>query len=155
MKILLPTDGSECAEKTLEWASRMFDKKQVQYYLLHVIHVIPELSIQDYETEDTIHLLKKARKSLEKAGCTVAAADYAFGDEVTQICAYTEEKNIDQVIIGSHGRTGLAKLFLGSVGVAVMEHCKRPVIVYRSVEAEPEKPVSGKLVFATNTVLGA
>jgi nucleotide-binding universal stress UspA family protein len=100
VKLLLPTDGSECAEKTLEWASRMFDKKQIHYYLLHVIHVIPELSVQDYETEDTIRLLKKARKNLEKAGCTVAAADYVFGDEVTEICAYAEEKAIDQVIIG-------------------------------------------------------
>jgi nucleotide-binding universal stress UspA family protein len=155
MKLLLPTDGSECAEKTLEWASRMFDKKQTQYYLLHVVSAIPELSIQDYEVEDTLHLLKRARKTLEQAGCTVAAADYAFGDEVMQICDYAEEQAIDQVIIGSHGRRGFAKFLLGSVGVAVLENCTRPVIVYRPVEAKPEKPVSGNPVLATNTALEA
>jgi nucleotide-binding universal stress UspA family protein len=149
VKILLPTDGSECADKTLEWASRMFDKERTQYYLLHVIPPTPELSMTGFESEDAVQLLKAARKLLEKNGCRVVATEYLFGDEVNMICAYAENMDMDQVVIGSHGRKGLAKFLLGSVGVAVLENCKRSVIVYRDVEFVKPSSGSGKPVLAT------
>lgn len=153
MKILLPVDGSECARETLEWVSQMFDKKRTQYYLVNVISVVPQLSTQDYETEDAITILKHAKSQLDAIGCSVIATDYLFGDEVDQICSYAEELNVDQVVIGSHGRKGFSKLLLGSVGVGVLQNCKRPVIVYRNVAQDV--PPAGKHVLALNTLLGA
>lgn len=134
MKILLPFDGSDCAAKTLEWASETFNKDNTIYYLLFVIPVLSDLNTTEYDIMDATAILKKAKGALEDAGCRVAQADYTLGEAVDQICRYAEEMDVDQVVIGSHGRTGLARILMGSISIRVLEHCHRPITVHRNVE---------------------
>jgi len=140
MKILLPIDGSDCSARTVQWATATFNKQATEYYLLIVIPVYTEMNMVEYEVLDATKLLKETRMALESQGCRVAKAEYVLGEAVTQICDYAEEMSVDQVVIGSHGRTGFNKLLLGSVSIAVMEHCKRPVSVYRNFEPHTSTP---------------
>lgn len=134
MKMLLPVDGSECSDQTLRWIAETFDKRNAEYYLLFVIPVLPDLNTVEYDIMDATTMLKWAKTELERNGCNVARAEYVLGDVVDQICHYAEEIQADQIVLGSHGRTGLAKLLLGSVSTRVLEHCSCNVIIYRNVE---------------------
>jgi nucleotide-binding universal stress UspA family protein len=139
MKLLCPIDGSVCALKTLEWAAGIFPKDQTEYYLLMVIPVIPDMMTVEYDVTDATKALHTAKAALEKAGCRVAHIAYVLGDPVERICEYANEIDADQVVVGSHGRTGLSKLFMGSTSIAVMEHCKKPVVLYCNVSRSPAR----------------
>jgi nucleotide-binding universal stress UspA family protein len=135
MRVLLPIDGSDCAQKTLHWAAELFKaRRDVEFYLLEVISVTPDTFTVEYDITDATQALHNAKAYLERMGCRVANISYVLGDVVARICEYVEETQIDQVLMGSHGRTGLSKLLLGSVSVAVMERCTCPVTIYRNVD---------------------
>ncbi len=137
MKILLPIDGSDCATNTLFWAAATFDKRQTEYYLLFVIPVLPDLNAVEYDIADTSAMLRKAQTELEQMGCNVVSAEYLLGDTVDQICHYADEIDADQIVIGTHGRTGLVRLLMGSTSARVLEHCRRSVTVHRNIEKKP------------------
>ncbi|MGE0201002.1 MAG: universal stress protein [Candidatus Melainabacteria bacterium] len=151
MKILLPVDGSSCADQTLHWAGSTFDKAATEYTLLHVIPIIPELPMEEYDVENAQKLLAGARQILESQGCTVAQTRHQHGDAVGHICETADQIKADLVIIGSHGRRGLSKILLGSVSEAVLEHCKRPVIIFKN--AVPASPGEHHGLLPANTML--
>jgi nucleotide-binding universal stress UspA family protein len=151
MKLLLPVDGSECSNQSMEWAASTFDKQTTEYFLLYVIPIIPDLVTVEYDVVEANSILRKARIFLEEKGCKVINADYQLGSVTDQICRCADLMEIDQVIIGSHGRSGLAKFLLGSTAEAVLEHCHKPAIVYRSLE---QKAVTGQIKSTfSNTIL--
>lgn len=141
MKILLPIDGSDCSTRTVKWAAETFNKETTRYYVLYVIPAYyNEIKLVEYDMPTAKALLNKTESFLKEQGCQVEKSEFMEGDPVSLICGYAEEMQVDQVVIGSHGRTGFKKLLLGSVSIAVMEQCKRPVSVYRNVEPRPAIP---------------
>lgn len=69
-------------------------------------------------------------KELAGAGLD-ATAQVAEGDPATQIMAAAAESQADLVVLGTHGRTGLARLLLGSVARNVVNHATASVLVVR------------------------
>ena len=138
MKILIPVDGSDCAIATVEWAANTLDKNNTRYY---VLSVIPDPMIAEYEIEDASIFLNEARGILEQSGCMVEKTEYLQGDPIEMICRYADDIDADQVLMGSHGRGGVAKFFLGSVSTAVLERCHKPVFLYRNVERKAGQKV--------------
>lgn len=130
MKILIPIDGSESAIATMKWAANTLDKSNTTYYLLCVVD---DPMIAEYEIKDALRILEDGKTLLEDAGCTVEKAEFVEGSPANRICAYADDMNVDQVLIGSHGRSGLAKVFLGSVSSEVLERCNKPVFLFRNV----------------------
>lgn len=129
MKILLPVDGSEISGYTIDWACRFMNRDSHRIYLITIIN---DPMIAEYKVEDAIATLQKARLELEGCGIPVEKTEYVtHAHPVEAICQYAEEEGIDQVLMGSHGRTGLAKVMLGSVSQGVLERCKKPVFIYR------------------------
>lgn len=149
MRILLPIDGSDCSKQAVDWAAETFDKLTTHYYLFFVIPVLPDLNTVEYDIVDAMAMLKRNRHHLEKLGCIVDRAEYALGDTVDQICRYADEIAADQIVIGSHGRTGLAKLLMGSTSIKVLEHSERPVTVHR----ESTRPAEKVDIIQENTLL--
>jgi nucleotide-binding universal stress UspA family protein len=140
MKVLLPIDGSDCSNETLAWAAETFSKRDTAYYLLYVIPVLPDLNTVEYDIVEATAMLRRAKTFLEKLGCRVDAADYALGDVVDQICRYADKVPVDQLLIGSHGRTGLSKLLMGSTSIQVMERSPRSVMVHRNITRAVARP---------------
>lgn len=134
MKIVLPIDGSDCSMRTLKWATEIFEPRTTEFLLLMVIPPDSDLNAMEYDIADASAILKQACYMLEGKGYLVKRGQYAIGEPVDCICQLAEEENVDLVAIGSHGRTGLSKLLLGSVSIAVLERCKRPVAIFRNVE---------------------
>lgn len=138
MKILLPIDGSDCSTRTLYWAAQTFNKAQARYQLLYVVPInYTEVSLVEYEIPGAQEALSKAKDLLSALGCQVDKTLFLEGDPVAVICEYAEDMEADQVVLGSHGRSGFTKFLLGSVSIAVMEKCLRPVTIHRNFEPAP------------------
>lgn len=132
MKLLLPIDGSDCSNETLTWAAKTFGKQDIEYHLLFVIPVQPDLNTVEYDIVEATAMLRRGKTTLENHGCYVERAEYVLGDVVDQICRYAEKIQADQVVLGSHGRTGLTKLLMGSTSIKVMERCHCPITIHRN-----------------------
>jgi nucleotide-binding universal stress UspA family protein len=136
MKILLPIDGSDCARQTVEWASEFYgkthEKSAIEFYLLHVVELIPEIPVSDYELEESIKMLQETRSLLESKGFKVAGTHYVIERPARAICLYADEQNVDQIVMGSHGRQGLAKFLMGSVSEEVFKQAKQSVFIYNN-----------------------
>lgn len=138
MKILLPIDGSDQANNTVDWVIRYLDSKNAQVYLLIVID-----KAQGYlkGIHDLIShaegILHEAKAVLQDKGFDVVSCDHRFGIPGLAIVHYADEKDIDQIILGSHGLTGIKKVLMGSVSSLVLEHCDREVTVLNNRVTHP------------------
>lgn len=129
MKVLLPIDGSDCAMRTLAWASGFLSPRRVRIYLLHVIPQSSVVPPTEHEVRDARHLLAEAQHRMTEACFTVVSAEYVVGDPARAICAYADEAGIDQIVLGSHGRQGLARFLMGSISADVFKMARQPVLV--------------------------
>ncbi len=134
MKILLPLDGSDCSFETIHWVPTMLHPENTSFYLLQVVEPVLGTSVGDFETSKAEQNLGQARKELENFGYKVIQTDLIIGEVAHEICQQANKLKVDQVLIGSHGRTGVAKLLLGSVSSKVLEECEYPVFVYRNTQ---------------------
>ncbi len=140
MKVLLSHDGSECSERAVKYvASRL--NKQAKALRLSLLYVdIPMLeriteslgedTVARLHQENTDFALKKARVSLKRAGVSFKEI-HRIGNPAHWISELAVKGRFDLVVMGSHGRTALGSLFLGSVTTRVLAECKVPVLVVR------------------------
>lgn len=150
MKILLPVDGSEFSRAAVDFvASRttlIGTDPSVQ--LLNVqlpvparaARVVGKAVISEYYTEESDKSLKPALKRLAKAGLT-ASAQYLVGHPGEEISAAAVRDKVDLIVMGSHGRSALKGLLLGSVTNNVLARTRLPLLVIR----HREKPAADSL----------
>ncbi|WP_251330322.1 universal stress protein [Haloplanus pelagicus] len=134
--ILVPTDGSDGVDRTLDHALEMARNHDATVHALYVVDRRFELAAD----EDREALIDRLTDRGENAVAAVAerAAD-ADLDAVTEIregipykaiLGYAEETDVDAVVMGTHGRTGRDRLaHLGSVTDRVVENATVPVLV--------------------------
>lgn len=144
--ILVPTDFSEDAEAALEAASASLRLRdgETRVILLHVYHVPAEYSTYGpsaalyrlgEEMETALHeRLEALAAPLREEGRTVdvAAIPGIPGEVIVQ---QAEERHADLVAMGTHGRSGVAHLLLGSTAERVVQHAPCPVLTVRHGEA--------------------
>jgi nucleotide-binding universal stress UspA family protein len=135
-EILVPTDGSEGVDRTLEHALTLARDHDATVHALYVVDRRFELAAD----EDRDDLIEKLNSRGEAAVAAVAdAAGDAGVDAVTSvregipyksILGYADEADIDVIVMGTHGRTGRDRLaHLGSVTDRVVENATVPVFV--------------------------
>lgn len=139
-KILFPTDFSEPAEKAFEYAVFMAASYKAELALLHVVDQLhgqtyPEiLALSPMGIAEKI--TKRAHEDLQtlvdriKESVTATEA-VREGKAWVQICEAAKEEKADIIVIGSHGRTGLSHVLIGSVAETVVRHSSCPVLVVR------------------------
>ncbi|MBP9147786.1 MAG: universal stress protein [Rhodoferax sp.] len=141
--ILVPVDGSGTSEvavgKAIELA-RAFGST------VTVIYVIDPYPFTGVGTDFAYGQAEYLSAATAEANASVHAAKEAFANagvavDTSVIEAHTAWRGIveagasleaDLIVMGSHGRSGLEKLVLGSVAQAVLSHTKLPVLVVRS-----------------------
>jgi len=149
-KILVPTDFSENSDLAFKHAVMLARQNDAQIYLLHVIPPV-DTSMKNYLStymgqevyeEFERNKLKEHQEDLKKelddfAKTELAdfpedlkrfvGADVTIGNPVTRILEVAEEKDIDVIVMGTHGRGILEHAFLGSVAEKVLRKAQRPV----------------------------
>lgn len=149
--ILVPTDFSDTADAALDYALLVAARYGASLQLLHVLDdpFVPEgLAGDAYITEAPVlrsamlrdaqnrlaHRVAPLRRGGEIEGSPGVArvdADALFGHGARTIAEYAGERGADLIVIGTHGRTGVAHLLLGSVAERLVRHAPCPVLTVR------------------------
>lgn len=139
-KVLLPVDGSEPAfEAVLHLIGRAREEGRPE---VHVLAVEPQPlawqtrgmaseAIGDHLTARAHLAMQPALHALNEAGIP-NRAHVRFGDTAETIAALAEELGCDTIVMGTHGRSALAGLALGSVTSRVIHLAKTPVLCVKS-----------------------
>lgn len=143
-KVLVAIDGSHCAFQALDVAIREAALRSAFLEILHVVdygflkhHQRPtELpSIRAQHVEVSRVLLEKAAKHARDAHVehSVQLIDEmaTLGGVAARIVQYVRDTRPDLVVAGTHGRTGVARLVLGSVAEYLVHQCPVPLLVVR------------------------
>ena len=140
--ILMPTDFSEYAEHAFTWALQMAADWQARLILFHAAAPISPLAFPDsvylpelrrLEADMLADAEKRMSEFVGKKGSSAVVVEtrVVVGEPVYEICQAVEREQADLIIMGSHGRTGLSHVLLGSVAERVIRHASCPVLVAR------------------------
>jgi nucleotide-binding universal stress UspA family protein len=144
-KILCPTDCSEGSRAALDYAIQLaesFDAELLVLRAFHVTyHVRPDLSVWteahghrsiiDVVKADAEVDMREFLASVDDATKKRITVEVEHGEEVPTILAAAERDGVDLIVMGTHGRTGLAHVALGSVTERVVRHAACPVLTVR------------------------
>lgn len=137
--ILLAVDFFEQAQAVINRAKALAETYKAT---LSLIHVVDNLPIPDtgygfdaaYDVDLTGELIDAAKKKLSglanKLGVAEGRAWVELGSPKLEITRIAEENQVDLIVVGSHGRHGLA-LLLGSTANGVLHHAKCDVLAVR------------------------
>jgi universal stress protein A len=143
-QILVPTDFSAYSDKALEEAIDIAKQHDSKIHLLHVISIVQQCAVDYCMTSEVMYELEKQsaetaqRKIKEEIDKFPESKAVTIIPEVRKGTAYEEilkdgkEKNIDLIVIASHGTTGLLHYFMGSVAEKVTKRAKCQVLLLRS-----------------------
>ena len=144
-KILVPTDFSEHSEKALDYALELAERLDAEVHVLHV-YEIPFLTVPDAPwviTSDVVASIEGASKvALDKLvtqhqrGKVRVKTLLKSGDARAQIDAAAMETGAELIVMGTHGRRGIAHALLGSVAEYVMRSSVAPVLSVRAHAAK-------------------
>jgi len=141
MKILMAIDDSPFAGEVTQAVITQFPAERAEIRLLHVLQPIsaaappqmaagyaPELENQEREAHA---LVERIAGQLRSAGFKVDRGVVEIGDTREKIVDSAAQWGADLIIVGSHGRTGLKRLLLGSVAEFVIRHAQCSVQIVR------------------------
>ena len=149
-RILVPTDFSEPSDAALDYARRLARRFGASLHLLHVIEPFAAAGMVSNEmyngtTPGQYELLVKEAQAKfaqrafppgREPGKTTT--EVMTGRSAQTIVDYASDHGFDLIVMGTHGRTGLAHLLMGSVAEHVVRTASCPVMTVREARA-PER----------------
>ena len=140
-KILVPLDGSARAEKILAHVEELALKYGARVSVMQVVEPIVTISSADVFIPETdsfaakmeqaqIYLNAVKQRLVEKG--IDAHTRVVSGSIVEAICQAAEIEKADLIALASHGRTGAARVFYGSVAAGVLHRVDRPLLIIRA-----------------------
>lgn len=134
--ILLPTDGSANAEAAIDHAIMLAERTDATVHGLFVVYVtafadfeggIDVGAMQSTLEEEGDTALETIQERCTAAGVSVET-ERRTGRPVREIRSYSDEIDADVIVMGTHGRSGLSRVLLGSVTEAVLRRASVPVL---------------------------
>lgn len=158
-RVLVPTDFSETADEALDYALLLAARFGASLELLHVLDdpfVTEGLAAEAYMSEAPVMrsaLLREAQNRLDRRVAPLrSASDYEgwpglvrvdaevlFGHGAKTIAEYAQDREVDLIVMGTHGRTGVAHLLLGSVAERLVRTAPCPVLTVRRAKPRRER----------------
>jgi nucleotide-binding universal stress UspA family protein len=137
-RILVPTDFSECAQQALTYATELAKRFEAELHLLHVVP--PPSTAYMYGAplpREALYPIEPAEKELGEL--IVPGAEHITQIERTvvtgipfmEIVQHARKNEIDLIVIGTHGRTGIKHMLMGSVAEKVVRKASCPVLSVR------------------------
>jgi len=138
MVLLIAYDGSDPAQNAVEHAiAEHADREMV---LLSVIEVsggataagidLVQEEVKEARGETKKRISAELSDRLDDAGIEFEI-ETAVGQPAREIVRYAEDHDVEHVVVGNHGRTGLSRVLLGSVAETVVRRASMPVTVVR------------------------
>jgi len=142
-QILVPLDGSELSEKSLETAFTLAKLSGAKITFLRVLRPVEDVIKLDehhsiyidqqieYKTTRATKYLKSVKDMAKKKSVTTDIV-LETGHAAETIIDYANKNPIDLIVMATHGRTGLQQWFYGSTAAKVLKGASRPVLLVRS-----------------------
>jgi len=143
-RILCPTDFSEAARRAFDLAIPLAEAFGAELYVIHVVPAIPYLEPRPTYHFDVPEYERLLREDAERQMAALVSdlqtrvavhAILAHGDVAEQILHAAEEKDVDLIVIATHGRTGWRHLVFGSVAEKIVRLARCPVLTVRQPAA--------------------
>ena len=135
-RILVAMDRSKYSEKAFDQAISMAKICKSTLFIISVIDLYPEVKEVESALEERGKMLKGTKEFLERVKAKATKENIACetimhigGQPHEFIIKEAKAKNIDLIIMGTHGRTGLYELLIGSVAKKVVGHAPCAVMV--------------------------
>ena len=143
-KVLFCTDFSENADYAFEFAYGIAKRDEGLLYVLHVIPENPQkayvesfITMEDLEEiqktieEDVVNNYKERYEQKIEGGIRLEIATRT-GREDEEILEFAMKEQVDLIVMGTHGRTGMEHVFFGSVAEKVLRRSPIPVFIIPS-----------------------
>ncbi len=133
--ILVPTDFSTASDAVLPQAEALAKQKSASLLILHVEE--PPLAygsgelyygLPEPNSERILKMLEDVRPADQNVAFTHRLA---MGDPASEIVRIAAEEGVEMIVLGTHGRSGLTRMLMGSVAETVVRRAPCPVLVYR------------------------
>ena len=144
--ILVPIDFSPYADQALDYAIELAQKLQAHLTFLHVIHLTPMAmgevgasGLVPYLEEIETDAQQRMQGILDRVNQEGLEGETAIvqGVPFQIIVDMAGNKNVDLIVMGTHGRTGLTHILMGSVAERVVRLAPCPVLVTRGTTGFP------------------
>jgi len=156
-RILCPTDFSQYTDAALSYASSLAAESDATLYIVHVHEyrdstaALGDAAV-NYAGPWGVADRSEVHRQLDQVKPTEPRVDYEHryleGGAIHEIVAFAQREHIDLIVMGSHGRTGLARLLMGSVAEGVARRAPCPVLIVKQpVAAAAESEPDDALVF--------
>jgi nucleotide-binding universal stress UspA family protein len=134
MKVMIAIDGSECSKAAVEFVTRRPWSEEDSFLVAHVVEPIPvdvgiayvpaAYSQADGAAFEQAEALLKIVADELRAALPGHGVDtkVVFGTVTSELVDLAKEAAVDLIVMGSHGRKGFNRLFLGSVAEEVLKH---------------------------------
>ncbi len=145
--VVVPLDGSKRAEAILPHVVELAQRYGAGVVFVRILEPIPyvmrpegapdvrwEDLITEWQTKALSYMDARVREFGERG--IQAKAEILQGPVVKTITEVAERENADLIAMSSHGRTGLAQAFYGSVTAGGLQRVDRPLLVIRSIREE-------------------
>ena len=140
-KILYPTDFSDVSKKALDCIKQLKSAGEQMVVLLHVVDERHFQTIEHFVSEQTkkmeIEILKHVdaemiivESELKQSGFLVKAR-IEVGIPLREILHVEKEEDVSAIVIGSHGKSNLQDMLLGSVSEKAARRCTKPILIVK------------------------
>ena len=143
-RLLVPTDFSDCSQEAVEYAISLAQVLQAQVFFLHVMeppaygldftltHPGVPVEVKQKLTESIKQSVEEAKKlGINAEGYFVLGVPYA------EIINAAKKHEVDLIVMGTHGRTGLSHFWLGSTAERVIQNAHCPVLTIKPSTNQP------------------
>jgi nucleotide-binding universal stress UspA family protein len=135
MKILLAVDGSKYSDAATQAVIAQFSEHESEIKVLNVLQPTEFLGYpvmaSESDKKQAQELVDGTARTLRTAGFRADSAGVIVGDARTSIIDTADEWHPDLIVMGSHGRSVVKRLLLGSVSEAVLHHARCSVQIVR------------------------
>jgi nucleotide-binding universal stress UspA family protein len=143
-KILYPTDFSGVSKIAIEYLRQLKESGVEEILVLHVIderdlqyaylYVFDENGVEkdlnQKLKDDATNKLAEIEDKLKGCGFKITSR-IEFGIPLKEILKAEQQEDISMIIIGSHGKSNVKEMLLGSVSEKIVRKCKKPVLVVK------------------------
>jgi nucleotide-binding universal stress UspA family protein len=134
-KILIPLDGSDCAENVFPKVEKLATDLKATLVLLCVVYAYVFPGIDPTEAE--VKVVREAEAYLGKLEERLKARGFEvethvrYGHDAEEILDHAAQKDIDFIAMTTHGRSGVRRFLIGSVAEKVLRHSPKPIFLVR------------------------
>ncbi len=145
--ILCPVDFSDSSDHALKYAIALAQSYEATLKLLHVVQpplmsVPGDPMVPEFSSEVMEDIAAASQRRLDEIADTTRESvpnvetEIATGSPFVEIITVAKDQNVDLIVIGTHGRTGLAHVMIGSVAEKVVRKAPCPVLTVKHPEHE-------------------